>query len=234
MERVYHPHALDGDRLEVTGPEAHHLARVRRVGPGDRIEVFDGLGGVVLARVDRAGRNGLELVVEDRLPPRPLPTSDVTLATAVPKGDRFDWLIEKATELGVARIIPLRTQRSVVDPRTSKLDRLRRLVVEACKQSGRDHVLQLEPMASWSDFLATEAEALRLIAHPGGDPIARHGPAPRVVLAIGPEGGFTDEEIEAARAVGWRTIGLGPNLLRIETAGIAASAAFLAMGGAAP
>jgi 16S rRNA (uracil1498-N3)-methyltransferase len=229
MERVYHPDALVGDRLEVTGPEAHHLARVRRVGLGDVIEVFDGLGGVVRGRVDRSERNRVEIAVESRRPPRPLPPVKISLATAVPKGDRFDWLIEKATELGVERIIPLRTQRSVVDPRTTKLDRLRRLVVEACKQCGRDQLLHIETMVSWSDFLARQAEGLRLLAHPGGEPVAQYGATTMVVLAIGPEGGFTDAEVQQAEGLGWQTLCLGPNILRVETAGLAASAALLAL-----
>lgn len=229
MERVYHPGPLVSDLVEVTGPEAHHLTRVRRVGPGDSVELFDGQGGAARGRVNLSERNRVEIVIESRDAPRPEPAVQITLATAVPKGDRFDWLIEKATELGVARIIPLRTQRSVVDPRTSKLDRLRRLVVEACKQSGRNCLLQIEPLVSWPEFLATHTEGLRLIAHPGGEAIARIGTTSAVILAIGPEGGFTVEEVDQGLGLGWKPVSLGPNLLRIETAGLAASAAMLAL-----
>ncbi|WP_152050547.1 RsmE family RNA methyltransferase [Tautonia marina] len=229
MERVYHPEPFDDDRVEVTGPEAHHLTRVRRVAPGEGVELFNGLGDVVRGRVDRSDRHRVEILIQCRIAPRPEPSAQIALATAVPKGDRFDWLIEKATELGVHRVIPLRTQRSVVDPRTTKLDRLRRLVIEACKQSGRDRLLHIEPMLSWPDLLATYTEGVRLIAHPGGEAIGRCGTIATVILAIGPEGGFSDEEVEQGQELGWKTINLGPNILRIETAGLAASAALLAL-----
>ncbi|WP_169979197.1 RsmE family RNA methyltransferase [Tautonia rosea] len=230
MERVYFPGPLVGDLVEVTGPEAHHLTRVRRIGPGDPVQLFDGQGGVARGRVDQSDRNRVEIRIESRDVPRPVPPVQITLATAIPKGDRFDWLIEKSTELGVARIIPLRTNRSVVDPRSTKLDRLRRLVVEACKQSGRDHLLQIETPVSWTEFLETHTQGLRLIAHPEGEAITPcYGSASEIALAIGPEGGFTVEEIDQGVRLGWKTFGLGPNILRIETAGIAASAAFLAL-----
>lgn len=229
MERVYSPDPIVDGRLTLTGPEAHHLSRVRRASAGDAVEVFDGRGHAAVGRVESTAKDRAVLAIDGPSAGRPEPSATLTLATAVPKGERFDWLIEKATELGVARLVPLRTARSVVDPRAGKLDRLRRHVVEACKQSGRNRLMELAEPVDWEAYVASEATESRLIAHPNSAvPIGRVGPVREAVVAIGPEGGFTDVEVERALACGWRAIGLGGNLLRIETAGLTAVAALLA------
>jgi 16S rRNA (uracil1498-N3)-methyltransferase len=204
------------------------------------VEVFDGespLAWPAVVREVAGDRVALEVAgegVPGREPARPL-----TLATAVPKGERFDWLVEKAVEVGVARLVPLITARSVVDPRPAKLDRLRRAVVEASKQCGRNRLMRLDPPADFAAYLAAEPAPGRLLAHPGGPAPAdwagtgsQPGPA---ALAIGPEGGFSEAEVEAARAAGWRVVALGPTLLRIETAAIVGAAIVLAgVGGSGP
>jgi len=233
-DRCFCPDSPAEGRLVLEGDEARHLTRVRRIGVGEVIEVFDGKGFASRARVEHAGKNRVELTllgepIADRVAPCRL-----TLATAVPKGERFDWLIEKATELGVVRLVPLITDRSVVDPREAKLDRLRRLIVEAAKQSGRNRLMELESPTPWTTLARTPAEEMRLLAHPGGAP-ASAWPSIRhevpVTLAIGPEGGFTEPEVDLAVERGWQVIGLGATLLRIETAGLAGSAAILALTG---
>jgi 16S rRNA (uracil1498-N3)-methyltransferase len=229
MERVYFPDPIVNGRAVLSGPEAHHLSRVRRAREGAPVELFDGRGRAFLGRIESVDRNRVEVAIESTSPGRPEPGVELTLATAVPKGDRFDWLVEKATELGVRRLVPILTERSVVDPRSSKLDRLRRVVVEASKQCGRDRLMELVEPISWQELLANGAEDIGLFAHPGGDSVAGLGPIGRATVAIGPEGGFNDEEVEGAIAAGWRTIGLGPTILRVETAGLAACSAILAL-----
>lgn len=230
-DRCYCPEIPESGNVVIQGDEGRHLARVRRCGPGDWVEIFDGRGIGASAQVVKVGKDEIELALSNRLPDR-VPTIDLTLATAVPKGDRFDWLVEKATELGVTRLVPLLTARSSVDPRAAKLDRLRRGVVEACKQCGRNRLMQIEPIATLSDYLRAEACGVRLLAHPGvGVPIGgvRIAGSRRAALAIGPEGGFEPSELAAAREQGWTPVDLGPTLLRIETAGIAACAAVFAL-----
>src|SRR4051812_23439804 len=140
-DRFYCPDPPVEGFLTLSGDEARHLIRVRRLGPGDVVEVFDGRGTALRAEVAGVGRDRVELAVRGGpLPDRVAPCL-LTLATAVPKADRFDWLVEKATELGVARLVPLRTERSVVDPRATKLDRLRRAIIEAAKQCGRNRLM---------------------------------------------------------------------------------------------
>jgi 16S rRNA (uracil1498-N3)-methyltransferase len=156
----------------------------------------------------------------------------LTLAAAVPKGERFDWLVEKATELGVERLVPLVTERSAVDPRATKLERLRRRIVEASKQCGRNRLMVLEAPMPWSEWLsAAPASATRLLAHPGGPPPRSWPVVPvggEAALSIGPEGGFSEPEVDAASAAGWRVVALGETLLRIETAAVAGVAMILA------
>ncbi len=233
-DRFFCPIPPKNGRIRLEGDESRHLSRVLRLGPGAVVEIFDGGGFATCAEVTAQGKDWVDLqVVGEPLADRVAPCR-VTLVTAVPKGERFAWLVEKATELGVDRVVPIVTERSVVDPRATKLDRLRRSIVEASKQCGRNRLMVLEQPLPWSAWLAEPAAAaLRLVAHPGGLPPcswprARHGED--AALAIGPEGGFTDQEVEAACAAGWTRGSLGATLLRVETAGLVGCAAILALG----
>lgn len=229
-DRVFHPGPIVDGRAVIEGDEARHLARVRRAGVGDRVELFDGRGVAFEAEVVALGRDRVEVVILGPGPAEPGRTRILTLATAVPKGDRFDWLVEKATELGVDRIVPLVTARSVVDPRGSKLERLRRLIVEASKQCGRNRLMQLDEPRPWSEFAAEPAAGeSSWMAHPGSASNLLGNPsAARVRLAIGPEGGFDGEEVAMAGRAGWVGVDLGPTILRVETAGLVGSALLLA------
>ncbi len=227
MVRVYCPPPLVGQQLEITGPEAHYLANVRRMGPGDEVAVFDGHGNLVRGRVLSVSRNRVMIVRESSEREQVSSELELTIATAVPKGDRFDWLIEKATELGVARLIPLRTARSVVDPRAGKLERLRRHVIEACKQSGRNRLMELGEPQEWDELVTQPLPGARLIGAIGGQSLRSFPPQTLGTIAIGPEGGFTESELEAGLASGWQLVRLAGQTLRIETAGLAAAATFL-------
>jgi len=236
-DRFFCPEPPTLGRVTLQGDEARHLARVRRVEVGQVVELFDGRGANFRAEVEDLGRGHVDLrVVGPKSQARP-PALTLSLASAVPKGDRFDWLVEKATELGVARLTPLTTERSVVDPRSAKLDRLRRVVVEASKQSRRDLLMELDRPIEWPALLKSAGADHRLLAHPGGRPIAGVGGFRRgesALLAIGPEGGFSDLEVEQAISAGWQAVSLGPTTLRVETAALAASALLLALAEADP
>ena len=215
---------VSSDRLQLTGKEAHHLQRVLRMQPGESVWLFDGQGREVLAEIVSIDRDAVQLQVVERR----LAASDaglpVTIATGVPKGDRFRWLIEKATELGVQRIVPLITQRSIVDPGLGKLDKLRQTIVEACKQCGRTRLMELTDPLSWRDCLTQEFPGRDAwIAHPTGTPVAATGATAQLppLYLVGPEGGFTETEVAEALAAGARPMQLGPRILRIETAVVA-------------
>ncbi len=218
---------LRAGSLRLAGSEAHHLVRVLRIGVGQRVVLFDGGDFEAPADVTGIDAGGVELIVHEPRVSHTEPAVDLVLAVAVPKGDRFGWLVEKATELGVRRLVPLVTERSVVIPGPGKLEKMRRTIIEASKQCRRTRLMELAEPAEWPAFLMQESAAGNIrVAHPAGNPfdaaqIAGEG---RVVAAVGPEGGFTEAELELAANRGAALVSLGPRVLRIETAALALAA----------
>ena len=223
----------------LAGAEAHHLLHVMRAKAGTRVTLFDGSGWQFDAIVQRTGRNEVELSITGRQEIDREPPIAVTLGVALPKGDRQKWLVEKVVELGVARLVPLETERGVAQPAEKALERLRRGVIEASKQCGRNRLMEIAEPKVWRKFLAENGNAAcRLLAHPrqecGESPQRRPGDQRRLcepgarpaagysaALAVGPEGGFTAEEVALAVAGGWQAVDLGPRILRVETAAVA-------------
>jgi 16S rRNA (uracil1498-N3)-methyltransferase len=233
-DRFYTPDPLGPGEYVLSGPDAHHLAAVRRFGPGDWVVLFNGDGREYPAEVIEADRkrtvlNILAAAEADRELPFPL-----VVASALPKGDRADFLVEKLTELGVTRFVPLSTTRAVVQPKGAKVEKFERAVIEASKQCGRNRLMAVDPPAKWDEFAARveNMPAVRVVLHPPAaeqpiHPLADLAEVVRrcgVVFAVGPEGGFTDAEVATAGAAGWRRVALGPRVLRVETAAVAAAA----------
>ncbi len=233
--RYYAPHLSNEDSCELDGSEFHHLTRVMRAGIGDQVVLFDGRGNAARCKIAGLTKASAALEVLERHGEPPEITQHVVLATAIPKADRFRWLVEKATELGVSRLIPLQTTRSVTEPGSNKLDKMRAAVIEACKQSGRNRLMIIDSVTEWKIFLR-DASGIRdlFIAHPVGTRFADVRESTQrdrtVLLLVGPEGGFTESEIEQAVAAGGRRVSLGPNILRTETAAIALAALCLLQG----
>ena len=213
-----------GDVL-LRGPEAHHLATVLRARPGDAVFLFNGDGAEYPAVVVDASRNLVTLRVSGRDQPSRELGCRLEVAAPLPKGDRGDFLIEKLTELGVTDFVPLRTERTVVHPRDSRLDKLRRAVIEASKQCGRNVLMQIGELTGWDEYCRKNGlPPLRLLAHRGGElliPARSASEGPDRALAVGPEGGFTEDEVATAKSAHWTVVGLGPRILRVETAAIA-------------
>jgi 16S rRNA (uracil1498-N3)-methyltransferase len=238
-DRYFVETPIVGPRALLIGDEAHHLLHVMRAKPGQAVIVFDGSGAEFSARVERLGRSEVELAIGERsVVDRESPV-ELTLAAALPKGDRQRWLVEKAVELGVWRLIPLETSRGVAQPVDKALARLRRAVIEASKQCGRNRLMEIAAARSW-ESVCSAAEphgCMRLMADPSGEVrladslLSRQ--AARVQVAIGPEGGWTEEELGLARTQGWEIIGLGPRILRLETAALAIAAVIAELGSAA-
>lgn len=221
MHRFFLPGPYNTPAAHLDGEEAHHLLGVLRASVGAELVIFDGRGTEATARIVHIGKNAADLEILERRQSPPDTVVPVTLGTAVPKGERFDWLVEKATELGVTRLIPLLTAHRVVEPGANKLNRLRRTIISASKQCGRNRLMELGEPTPWHAFVEREfRDAAVLVAHPGGESLASLAlPMNQpLVLAVGPEGGLTDEEIDLARRSGGRIVGLGPRLLRVETA----------------
>ncbi len=223
-DRYYVDCELAPGRIELEGPEAHHLAVVCRVRPGDAVCLFNGNGREYAAAVVEVDRRGVTVQITGVAAPEREHTFRVEVAAPLPKGDRAQFLLEKLTELGVTSFVPLQTARSVVHPRETKLDKLQRHVIEASKQCGRNLLLQVQPLAVWTDYLRrADLPATKVIAHPYRS--EDDNPPPTVLvgnvaLAVGPEGGFTEEEVTAARQAGWQVRDLGTRILRVETAAI--------------
>jgi len=227
-DRFFTPQPLTPGEFHLDGPEAHHLATVRRFAVGDRVTLFNGDGREYPAEILALGKKSVALTIlradeVNRELPFPL-----IVASALPKGDRADFLLEKLTELGVTRFVPLITARSVVHPKDAKVEKFERMVIEASKQCGRNVLMQVNAPTKWLDFVcSSDLPPQRYVLHTeGGVPIQTAIPLQNGVVAIGPEGGFTAEEVSIAVASGWRPISLGPRVLRVETAALVAVAWF--------
>jgi len=228
-ERFYVADPLSLGPLVLEGPEAHHLARVCRLRPKDEVCLFNGDGHEYFGEITDILRQSVEIQLQRRASPqRELPFV-LEIAAPLPKGDRCQFLIEKLTELGVSTFVPLICQRSVVHPGQGKQDKLQRYVIEASKQCGRNVLMKITPPIRWENYCKQdERGSFRGLAHPGGverlEDLPHFEKAAKVNLAVGPEGGFTEAEIELGRAEKWHLLNLGPRILRIETAAIALAA----------
>ncbi len=222
-----------GEDVRIDGPQAHYLLAVMRTRPGDPVTLFDDRTGEWLAEAQAAGKRDLILHVTRQLRPREA-VPDLWLCAAPIKRGRIDWIAEKACELGVARMIPVLTRRTVVD--RLNMDRLRAHMVEAAEQCERTALPLLDPMVKLPALLRDWPEGRHLFfadenggAALAGAIAAHRGPA---ALLVGPEGGFTPEEREAIRAVPQAVpVSLGPRILRADTAAVAAIAAWMTVAG---
>ncbi|WP_028080580.1 16S rRNA (uracil(1498)-N(3))-methyltransferase [Solimonas soli] len=227
-----------GASLRLPEGAFRHLVQVLRLRAGDSFIAFDGRGGEYRAELVEVGKReaSAKLLAFDEVD-RESPL-DLTLAQCVSKGERMDYTLQKAVELGVTRIVPLLSSRSVVrldaERWDKKLEHWRGIVVSACEQSGRTAVppvADISALPAWFDAEGAHGTRLTL------DPLAHHSlhqlPAPNgpLTLLVGPEGGLSDHELERARAAGYIGVRMGPRVLRTETAGVAALAALQAMWG---
>jgi 16S rRNA (uracil1498-N3)-methyltransferase len=220
-----------GISLTLEGAAANYLGAVLRLQPGDRVKLFDDRTGEWLAAIVEAGKKKVMLAVTEYLRPRE-PVPDLWLLFAPIKRGRIDWLVEKATELGVARLVPVFTQRTIVD--RLNLDRLRAHSIEAAEQCERTDLPDLVEARKLEPLLKDwpKDRALYFADEGGGEPlasIAKGGPA---AILIGPEGGFTDQEREAIHALPQASpVSLGPRILRADTAALAAISLWMSAAG---
>lgn len=218
----------DGRLLDIpialNDDESHHASRVLRLKEGDAVEVFDGCGREGEGRIAFPSRDSA-IVRLTRLSEASPPATRIELAVAVPKGLRAEDMVNQLSQAGVSRFTPLLADRSVVKPGEGKRERLARAAVESAKQCGRAWLMEVgDPITI--DAALRDAAATKLIAapqHQGGRDVRLTEPTPRVLVLIGPEGGWTERELaqaDAAGALRWR---LGPHVMRIETAALAAA-----------
>jgi 16S rRNA (uracil1498-N3)-methyltransferase len=228
-ERFYINCPLRPGSVVIQGPEAHHLAVVCRLRPGDPICLFNGDGHDYPAHVLEIQRRQVTVHIDGVVSVQRELGFPLVLAAPLPKGDRAHFLVEKLTEIGVTSFVPLTSRRSVIEPRESRLEKLRRQVIEASKQCGRNVLMTVETLTSWETFCQRrDWPGLKVLAHPGGTAPSQLETKTRsetgFTLAVGPEGGFTDQELDLARAAGWLLVDMGPRILRMETAAVVLAA----------
>ena len=237
--RLYVPAPLEaGGTLPLDPDRSHYLSRVLRLRAGDELVLFDGRGGEHGASIAAVSRNGVTVTVGERTGREAESPLAVRLIQGISRGDRMDFVVQKATELGVRRITPVITKFSVVRLDAAKAgkraEHWTKIAQSACEQCGRNRLPEIDPPQSFAAMLDSVAPGVaRILLHPGtGKPLAsRRFDSGRIELLIGPEGGLGGGELEQAAAAGFVPCSLGPRILRTETAALAALAVLQAAHG---
>ena len=226
MHRFYIPDLPSSGRTQLSADEAKHAAGVLRIQSGDSVEIFDGKDHEAQATVLEVGKRSVTLEINSHNKCDRELTRLVKAFVSLPKGDRQKTLVDGLTQLGISNLIPLQTRRGVAQPTTNALQRLRRSVVETCKQCRRNRLMETDAPVSIEELNLDDH--LKLYAHPYGESLplvsATFDSTAPISFAIGPEGGFSDEEVASLDALGWKRVSLGPRILRIEIAALATAA----------
>ncbi|MFD4841464.1 16S rRNA (uracil(1498)-N(3))-methyltransferase [Achromobacter sp. NPDC058515] len=226
-----------GARIALPEALAHHALRVLRLRAGEAVVLFNGQGGQYPAVLEVEGKAGFAQLGD--FDPREAELAGrITLAQGLPSGDKMDWVVEKAVELGAVRISPIAAQRSVLQLSGPRLDKRvahwRRIAQSAGEQCGRNRLMAVDAPQALADWLAQPADGLRLLCHPEAeqDLAGKLGATPgmqALTLLVGPEGGWSDKELDLARQAGVEAVRFGPRVLRTETAGLALLSAVSAL-----
>lgn len=228
IPRIYTDQPLGASRdMTLEGSAANHVARVLRLKPGAALILFDGRGGEYPATLTGADKRSIQVRLDAQLAREVESPLEITLAQGISRGERMDYAIQKAVELGVSHIVPVITERTQVTLKGERLEKKlghwQGIAISACEQCGRNRVPEVAPPVTLANWLPSGANGLSLVL----DPLATQGlpalarPGGPVNLLIGPEGGLTDAEIAQACAVGFSGVRLGPRILRTETAAMA-------------
>lgn len=221
--------SLLSDDVVINESEAHHLLHVLRLKPGESLSLFDGSGTEAEAIIVQSTRREVFCTITSRKPVDATRRSGLTVVAAPPKAERLKWMVEKLTEIGVDRLILLQSERTVVTPAESRVEKLRSTVINACKQCRRNELMDLSPLQTFAavmeDITSQRLPGQHYIAHPHHH-TSNHSATEAEsinrlrVLLIGPEGGFTDAELQAALESGSRTLQWPSTILRVETAAV--------------
>lgn len=226
---------VDQHQAILRGDDARHVTKVLRLRPGEHLLVCDGQGWDYDCVFESASASEVLLRVESSQPSQTEPSLFVTLYQALPKGDKLDWIIQKAVELGVGAVVPVLTQRCVSrpDPKSmeKKRERLQRIALEAAKQCGRGRIPQVQPLLSYEEALAAmAADEKALLFYENSTTSFRREleqGATSLSILVGAEGGLSPQEVEAAQQLGIPSVSLGKRILRCETAPLAALAVLM-------
>jgi 16S rRNA (uracil1498-N3)-methyltransferase len=246
VPRLLCPNAEPGALLRLNAEQSHYLTKVLRLGAGARVEAFDGRGCRYGASIDAVDAKMVHLRLRDGLQEITSTQPSLWIAQGLATGDKMDWIIEKAVELGVDRITPLDCERSTMRLQGARADKKsahwRALIEAACMQSQRDHLMALEPVQNLLGWLSTGLQAdLKLLLDPSADEsllncLRQSGlsvkkvdsavlmPRPTILIVVGPESGFSSQELQMGMEHGFRGASLGSQILRTETAALVAAA----------
>lgn len=227
LTRIYYQDSINlTDKIILSGTASHHLITVLRIKPADQLIIFNGDGNEYLAEVVELQKKTLGVkIIEKKSPLRESPLS-IELAQGISRGDRMDYVIQKAVELGVNAITPLFTERCGVKLTSDRMDRRvahwRAIIIGACEQSGRLKIPILNEPLTLTEWLELKKEGLKLVCLPEHDSVLKMEKPLSLTLLVGPEGGLSRKEVQQATNSGYHGMQLGPRILRTETAAIVA------------
>lgn len=232
------PKDIQDKNFLIKDEQFHYLSNVRRFSVGDEINIFDGLGNSYKARIDNIDKKSMKGTILSSKT-LVLPNKKISLYTAIPKGERFDWLIEKTSEIGISKIVPVIYSRSVVKELSeNKLERYKKISISASSQSWRADIMTIEKPVNFNETvekLSTQKDTLNILPWESEEEknilgiLSENKDIKNINIFIGPEGGFDKTEIDIAIKKGFKTVTLGKNILRVETAAIVASSIVTAM-----
>jgi len=213
---------------ELPEAQAHYISRVLRMAEGDAVQVFDGSGQELRGVLAEVGKKHVRVQLNEQFDGQPQSPLHIHLGQGLSRGERMDWAIQKATELGVNEITPIFSERCEVRLKDERADKRllhwRQVAISACEQCGRSTVPVIHPPLLLADWLKQTEAGLKLVLHPVAEPLVSHARPSTLAFLIGPEGGLSDAEVEQAKSAGYHAARLGPRVLRTETAPVVALA----------
>lgn len=226
LSRFFIDAPLSLGQHELPEAQAHYIARVLRLAAGDAVQLFDGSGHEYRGTLLEAGKKRVTVELVEALPGLAESPLRIHLGQGLSRGERMDWAIQKATELGVSEITPLFSERCEVrlseERGDKRLAHWRQVAISACEQCGRSVLPTIHPPLALADWLAQTTAELRLVLHPVAEPLTSHARPASLAFLIGPEGGLSDAEVAQAQRAGYQAARLGPRVLRTETAPVVA------------
>lgn len=226
LSRFFIDAPLSLGQHELPEAQAHYIGRVLRHAAGDAVQLFDGSGQEFLGELIEVGKKSVRVELRQAVPGLPESPLAIHLGQGLSRGERMDWAIQKATELGASQISPIVSERCEVrlkDERTDKrMAHWRQIAISACEQCGRSTIPTIHPPIGLSDWLTQVRADLKLVLHPVAAPWASHPQPQTLAFLIGPEGGLSDAEVVQAQSQGFHAARLGPRVLRTETAPVVA------------
>ncbi|MGY2291500.1 16S rRNA (uracil(1498)-N(3))-methyltransferase [Pseudomonas sp. SDO528_S397] len=226
LSRFFTDTPLSLGDIELPEAQAHYISRVLRMVEGDALQLFDGTGGEFRASLLEVGKKRVVVRVTERFDGQIESPLHIHLGQGLSRGERMDWAIQKATELGVNQITPIFSERCEVRLKDERADKRllhwRQVAISACEQCGRSTVPVIHPPVLLADWLKQTQADLKLVLHPVAEPLLSHAKPASLAFLIGPEGGLTDSEVSTAQSAGFHPARLGPRVLRTETAPVVA------------